>query len=219
MCATNSINNVSSFTEKYNKSRFLIDSLISESKEISARFFSYDNKIGIYRVLSKVLSSAPQIVKDFFDADQRGDKVPDFANWLYSNNKFSVERLLGIRAEHDASLFQYVKTAALNAVKDLTRDLENKNKKDPLNDKLMAEDMHNKFERMDLLKAIFSGANLSKFQTFIYQKELKGFSPEEIIQMYHERYGKQYSMSAYYTQKSRAMARLRETANTYRLVR
>lgn len=218
MNATTSFSNSANIAS-FNKSRFLIDRILTKDEVITNRFFSYDKKYGIYRVLSKVLSSAPQIVKDYFDVDDNGDKVPDFASWLYSNNKFMDEKLLSIRAEHDASLFKHIKISAYNAVLDLERSLKNNSKKDPLNDKLMAEDNHAKFEQMQLLKTIFTSANLSEFQTYIFQENLKGFEPEEIVQSYWENKGVRYSVNAYYIHKSRAMKLLREAAKSYRRVR
>lgn len=216
---TSFYNSTNTNIASFNKSRFLIDRIITKDEVIMNRFFSYDKKYGIYRVLSKVLSSAPQIVKDYFDVDDNGDKVPDFASWLYSNNKFMDEKLLSIRAEHDASLFKHIKISACNAVKDLARALEKSSKRDPLNDKLMAEDMHTKYERIQLLDTIISSADLNDFQKHILKEELKGFKPKEIVQSYWEKEGVHYSVNACYIHKHRAMELLHEAAKSYRKVR
>lgn len=194
----------------FNKSRTILDAMLSSNQKIWEVLLSYDPKYGMYKVLVNVFNS---YASTDFREDENVHSVEDLAIWLYSQGKFSEKKLSLIKAINDASFFSWLRRTAIRAIIDSRR----KHHMDftDLNDTLLHNDKKTNYEERDLLLNILKSTNLTTFQKYIIQyHDIEGYTPQEIVKMYGERNQHTYTLNYYYSQRSKALASLAKVART-----
>ena len=194
----------------FNKSRAIIDGLISSDQKVWGNVLSYESEYGIYKVLAKVFHS---FAGEDFKENEDVHSVEELAGWLMSMGKFSASKLSEIKAVNDGSFFRWVKEMAINAIKDSRR--KHYIKFTELDDARKSTCSKANFEERDMLEKMMTQAKLCAFQEYIIQHyDLEGYSPEEIVKMYGAQNNRTYTMNYYYSQRSKALSSLSKIART-----